>query len=120
MVGQATYREQSRVFLEQAYRELQEGDLHQAAEKGWGAASQMVKAVAEERGWDHSRHQDLFAVVFRLRRETGDREIARLFEPANALHSNFYEGQMDQDDVEDALERVGQFVDKVEALLPPQ
>ena len=120
MVSQTTYREQSRVFLEQAYRELREGDLRQASEKGWGAASQMVKAIAGQRGWEHKHHRELFAAVYRLRRETDDREIARLFEPANALHSNFYEGQMDQDDVEDALERVGQFVDKVEALLPPQ
>ena len=94
--------------------------MRQAAEKGWGAASQMVKAVAEERGWDHTRHRDLFAAVFRLSRETGDREIARLFEPANLLHTNFYEGQMKEADVEDALERVSQFVDKIEALLPPQ
>ena len=120
MVSQITYREQSRVFLEQAYRELQEGDLYQASEKGWGAASQMVKAVAEERGWDHTRHRDLFSAVFRLRRETGDRDISRLFEPANLLHANFYEGEMDQADVEDALERIRQFVEKLEALLPPQ
>ena len=120
MVSQTTYREQSRVFLEQAYRELREGDLRQAAEKGWGAASQIVKAVVEERGWDHTRHRDLFAAVFRLSREADDREIARLFEPANFLHTNFYEGQMNQAYIEDALERVSQFVDKMEALLPPQ
>ena len=47
-----TYREQSRrgVFLAQAHEELAKGDLQQASEKGWGAASQMVKAVAQERG----------------------------------------------------------------------
>ena len=117
MVSQATYREQSRVFLEQAYRELREGDLRQASEKGWGAASQIVKAVASQRGWDHKHHRELFEVVYRLRRETGDRAISRLFEPANSLHTNFYEGMMAQDDVEDALERVGQFVDKLEALI---
>ena len=117
MVSQTTYREQSRIFLEQAYLELREGDLRQAAEKGWGAASQMVKAVAQEKGWEHSHHRELFEVVSRLRRETEDREISRLFEPANFLHANFYEGTMDQADVEDALERVGQFVDKLEALL---
>ena len=50
-----TYREQSRVFLAQAhFEELAKGDLQQASEKGWGAASQMVKAIAQERtrnGW---------------------------------------------------------------------
>ena len=49
MVTRLAYREQSRRFLEQARSELREGDLAQASEKGWGAASQMVKAVAEAR-----------------------------------------------------------------------
>ena len=120
MVSQTTYREQSRVFLEQAYRELQEGDLHQTSEKAWGAAAQMVKAVASQRGWEHKHHRELFAVVYRLRREANDRDIARLFEPANSLHSNFYEGQMDAADVQDALDRVRQFTRKLEALLATQ
>ena len=107
MVSQTTYREQSRALLEQAYRELREGDLRQTSEKGCGAASQMVKAVGSQRGWEHKHHRELFAVVYRLRRETSDREIARLFEPANVLHADFYEGQMNESDVEDALERVG-------------
>ena len=45
-----TYREQSRIFLSEASEELVKGDLQQASEKGWGAASQMVKAIAQERG----------------------------------------------------------------------
>ena len=120
MVSQTTYREQSRVFLEQAYRELREGDLYQASEKGWGAAAQMVKAAAAERGWEHERHRDLFETVFTLSGETGDREISRLFWAANALHTNFYEGRMREADVQDALEHVTRFVDKLEALLTTQ
>ena len=108
------------VFLEQAYRELQEGDLYQASEKGWGAASQIVKAVAEERGWEHNHHRDLFEAVFTLSGESGDRDISRLFWAANALHTNFYEGRMREADVQDALEHVTRFVEKLEALLPPQ
>ena len=120
MVSQTTYREQSRVFLEQAYRELREGDLRQASEKGWGAASQIVKAVAEERGWEHNHHRDLFESVFTLSGESGDRDISRLFWAANALHTNFYEGRMREADVQDALEHVTRFVEKLEALLQPQ
>ena len=40
--------------MEQANEELARDDLRQASEKGWGAASQIVKAVAEERGWEHN------------------------------------------------------------------
>ena len=54
MVSRLAYRDQSRAYLEQANEELARDDLRQASEKGWGAASQIVKAVAEERGWEHN------------------------------------------------------------------
>ena len=41
-----TYQERSREYLGKAFRELADGDLTQA-QKGWGAAAQMVKAVNE-------------------------------------------------------------------------
>ena len=41
------YRQQSREFLTKGRTYLADGDLHQAAEKGWGAAAWMAKAVAE-------------------------------------------------------------------------
>ena len=44
MVSRLAYRDQSRVYLEQANEELARDDLRQASEKGWGAASQIVKA----------------------------------------------------------------------------
>ena len=46
------HSETAGVFLTKAGGYLAEGDLLQASEKGWGAAAQMVKAVAEARGWD--------------------------------------------------------------------
>ena len=69
-----TYREQSRKFLAQAYEELAKGDLPQASEKGWGAASQMLKAIAQQRGWSHrSHHRELHGIIRqRSLRETGE------------------------------------------------
>ena len=46
------YRDDSRSLLAQARDELARGDVRQASEKGWGAAAQILKAVAEQRGWD--------------------------------------------------------------------
>ena len=40
------YQLAGRRFLTQARRELAEGDLAQASEKGWGAAAQVLKAIA--------------------------------------------------------------------------
>ena len=52
-----TYRDSSRLLLEQATRELSAGDLRQASEKGWETAAQIVKAVAAQRGWQHQSQQ---------------------------------------------------------------
>ena len=35
---------------------LRAGNNIQASEKGWGAAAQGLKAIAEERGWNHNSH----------------------------------------------------------------
>ena len=71
---------------------LAEGDLMQASAKAWGAAEQMVQAVAESRGWDHADRGDLYRAVGRLAEESPDQELRRLFLSANALDQNSYEG----------------------------
>ena len=114
-----THREQSRIYLTQAYEELAKGDLPQASEKAWGAASQMLKAVAEQRGWSHRSHQSLYGIIRQLRRETGKAELTLLFSHASDLHGNFYENLYAAEDIEDLLPEVGQLVDRLEALLRP-
>ena len=89
-----TYQQASQRFLAQAKQELAAGDLPQASEKGWGATAQILKAVAEQRGWEHSRHRHHLVTVSRLRAETGAGDIRRLFNTASALHENFYENTM--------------------------
>ena len=117
MVTRLTYQEQSRAFLEQAQRELSAGDLRQASEKGWGAAAQIVKAAAESRGWEHDEHRLLLRAVTNLTQYFEDTEIRDLFYVAQALHSNFYEGEMDEAAVIAGLEKVARLVAKLEALL---
>ena len=48
--------------------------------------------------------------VDRLRRETGDTEIYRLFDVASALHANFYEDWRSDESVAEALDDVERFV----------
>ena len=52
------YRQASERFLAQARQEFADGDLAQASEKGWGATAQMLKAIAQQRGWQHHRHNN--------------------------------------------------------------
>ncbi len=96
--------------MEQARRELDIGDNRQASEKGWGAAAQAVKAVAEGRGWQYKSHAALFDVVSRLARETGNDSLKSLFHTANSLHSNFYEDTQDDEMVAAGLVDVARFV----------
>ena len=73
-----TYRAASRELLAQANAELDAGDSRQASEKAWGAAAQMVKAIAQDRGWQHASHPLIFQTGDRLAEETGDEQIIAL------------------------------------------
>ena len=67
------YATASREFMGKAYQYLAENDLPQASEKGWGATAEMVKAIAEERGWPHRSHRLLFDVIDDLERKPATR-----------------------------------------------
>ena len=120
MVAQ-NYREASRRLLAQGVEELARGDTRQASEKGWGAAAQMFKAIAERRGWDHRGHRQIRRVAIRLSDETGDDEtgdveIRRLYRVASDLHTNFYEDLDTPADIAAGLEDVALLLDKLEPL----
>ena len=110
------YLESSHHLLGQAFAEFDAGDLRQASEKGWGAAAQIVKAVADNRGWSHSTHRLLFQAVNNLAEETGDPELVGKFGFAHNLHVNFYENWFPSQSVALHLERVRDFIGKLEPL----
>ncbi len=117
MAMEDTYRKQSKVFLEEAKKFLAEGNLYQASEKGWGAAAQAIKAVAEVRGWEHKHHNSLQQTIDRLDARASDEGYVLLYGSANALHSNFYEGTMAQASVALHLTQVEHLIDKLERFL---
>lgn len=110
------YSQTGREFLRKAEEALTQDDLLQASEKGWGAAAQMVKGLAQRNGWPHYGHRELYQAVNRLEQETGDSEFRVLFNAASALHSNFYEHWMPREMVTGNLRQVREFLDKLEAL----
>ncbi len=115
-MSQTSYVSRSRVFLAQAIEELQRDDLCQASEKGWGAAAEVVKAVADARGWEHSGHRQLYSVVSRLVAETNNEELRSRFAAAGQLRTNFYEDWLDRVTIEAHLSQVTRFVDFVERM----
>ena len=76
-----------------------------------------MKAIAEQRGWQHHAHRELFRAVDRLRAETGDPHVRRLFDIASALHVNFYEDWRTSEAVAETLDDVERFVNKFEPLV---
>ena len=77
----------------------------------------MIKAVASNRGWKHDSHADLYAVINRLVKDTGDDDIRNRFGVANGLHQNFHENWGNSDYVAGGLADVQELLDKLEPLL---
>ena len=113
------YRDASRTLLVQGFAELEQGDTRQASEKGWGATAQMLKSIAQHRGWEHRGHRLVRRVASRLADETGDAEIRRLYRVASDLHTNFYEGADTAADVKAGLDDVQRLLDKLAPLALP-
>ena len=99
-------RQQSRLFLAKSREYLAEGDLHQASEKGWGAAAWMAKAVAHANGWEYRTHSQFNVVLNTARDLTGNDDLRRLRDGANGLHQRFYERKqfLDADDIARSLD----------------
>ena len=103
--------------MTQAQKELALGDMRQASEKAWGAASQIIKAVSTQRGWRHGQHANFGEIVVQILRETGDEEIPSLFGLADQLHVHFYEGHLEDELVAVYVRQMPRFVDKMRRLI---
>ncbi len=103
--------------MAQAYEELAKGDLAQASKMGWEAAEQMVKAVADERGWGHASDRDIYHAIELLESDTGDSELVNLFGASIYLYLDFYEDTYSADFIKDCLGQIEEFVIRVEDLL---
>ena len=106
----------SREYMGKAFQYLAENDLPQAGEKAWGAAAEMVKAIAEERGRYHRSHRVLYEIVDDLTEETEDPDIGRAFHVASDLHINYYERWLPARAVQRGVADVQRFIDKLEPL----
>jgi uncharacterized protein (UPF0332 family) len=107
------YHELNNKYLEEAKDMMEKGDYVQASEKFWGAAAEIVKAVAAKREIEIRSHGELHRFVTRLRNEFNDPELTRLFGLASALHQNFYENWLTPEMVEDYGDAVQEFVNKL-------
>ena len=113
-----TYVRQARQFLERSRRYLSAGDLHQACEKGWGAAAHMTKAVAANHGWEYEKHRDFSVVLNNVWKLTGNDRVSDLRGSPNDLHGYFYERDefLDAQVIAADIERVAELLDLLSPL----
>ena len=109
----ADYESQAREFLAKGWDFLAAGDLHQASEKGWGAAAHMAKAVAVAQGWQYGNHAELSNVMYQARRLTGNPRLRQLRGVANELHLNYYKRKrhLNTEEIREDLEEIGELLD---------
>lgn len=110
------YQALSEKYFKDAKEFLSMEDLVQASEKLWGASALAVKAVAAKRGLKLDKDGSLWEFVSRLAKERSDEDFIRLFFTANALHRNFYEGQMNKAALEIATRDIEKLIEKLRSL----
>ena len=98
---------------------LSRGDSCKASEYGWGSAVQMVKAIAEDKGWRHLTDDQIVEAIDRIREETREPQIGLLFNQALALHFNFYENNRTHQAVADAIDAVNDLIGLLLRRFPP-
>ena len=104
-------------FLEDAEREFAAGDVRQASEKLWGAATDAITAVALERGWNHASHRDMKNAVQRLAVEQDDPLLHAQFAAVEKFHINFFHDALEDHEIEADKPIARAFVHRTLALL---
>ncbi len=100
-------------FLCDADREYEAGDILQASEKLWGAASHVVIAEMKSRGIESRTHRSLVEGVEMLAEEFQTPALADWFVAAQRLHSNFHNGDLDDWNFDLHRRRVHRFVNRM-------
>ena len=104
----------SRRFLEHAQTEIDKGNRLQASEKVWGAVAHALKAVGEQRGWEHEGHQNLIDISGHLGKEfRRTRDFHLLLSSARTLHTNFYENEIGESEIRESISLAEEFVDQL-------
>ena len=104
-------------FLAASDQEFDAGDILQASEKLWGAATHSVIAVAKQQGWAHGSHYALREAAERLSDEHDDIRIELEFAIAEKFHRNFYHNTMPDFEIDRDRPIVHDLVHRVLALL---
>ena len=107
----------ARDFLTASDREFAAGDHLQGSEKLYGAATQAVIAICQQRGWRYRSHRAMKNAVTDLALEYSDGIISGGFIAAERFHENFFHDHLEDYEIEADRPVVHQFVARLLALL---
>ena len=100
-------------FLVDADREYEAGDVLQASEKLWGAATHAVVAEMQRRDIEANGHRKIKDFVKNLGVEIDDPLLFPLYKHGETLHVNFYHGFLSEENFEEHRELVREFVERM-------
>ena len=107
----------ARDFLAASDREFAAGDRRQGSEKLYGAATQAVIAICQQRGWRRHTHRAMKQAVVEIAREQGEPLIVGGFSTAERFHANFCHDHMEDYGIAAERPTVHHFVARLLALL---
>ena len=113
----AEHAQTARVFLVASDREFAAGDHLQGSEKLYGAATQAIIALCQQRGWRYKSHRSMQQAVTALSRDYDDPTLLNGYLAANKFHENFFHDNMEDYEVEQNRPGVQYFVGQLLALL---
>lgn len=93
---------------------IEKGDLARASERLWDAVAQAVKVATRE--WTAESPREVRRLVERLFRETGDRDLLRLYSVVESLKANASDDFMSAEAVRAYAEDVRSLVEKLYAI----
>ena len=107
----------ARDFLVASDREFAAGDDLQGSEKLYGAATHIVSALAQQRGWQYRSHRSMKNAVSQLADEYDDALVLAGFLAAERFHIHFFHQDLEDYEIELNRPVVHRFVNQMLALL---
>lgn len=109
----------ARNFLARSRQYLAQDDLHQASEKGWGAAAHLAKAVAASQRWEYEHHDQFDNVIDNARNRFRQPSVRQYSQAAHSLHRNYYKhpSLLSNDNIREDIDDVEKLLDVLEPFI---
>lgn len=105
------------VYLANAKKMIDEGELRKASEFFWGACIQTIFSLASIKENIPNGHAAVRQYIIELGKEINDPDISKSFSDLEKLHANFYHGMITKEDFPRYQEEAINFIDKIQNLL---